>query len=408
MSLMTGASMMCDESLRLRLDRVQSRAMIVGGVGLVLCLGAWLLWPGHFFASYLVGYLFWLGIALGCMGLTMLHHLVGGSWGLVIRRPLEAGAATVPLLALLFLPIAFGIPELYVWARPAGTLGVSSAIRAAYLNEPLFLVRAAGYFGVWTALALLLCGWSSRQDDMSDHRPSERLQRLSGPATVILFAASSFSAIDWVMSLEAPWASSIFGAMLITGEAMATFAMMIVVAGILASSRPMSEIATPGRLNDLGNLLLAFVMLWAYTSFCQYLIVWAGNLREEIPWYLRRTRGGWEWVALALIVCQFFLPFFLLLIRENKRHPRSILRVSILILVMHWVDLVWLVIPASSDPSSPRVPWIEIPLCALSLAAVGGTWTAVFVARLKRLPLVPLNDPSLNEALKHAGDEARG
>ena len=227
---------------------------------------------------------------------------------------------------------------------------------------------------------------------------------MSGPGTVILFAASSFSAIDWVMSLEAPWASSIFGAMLITGEAMATFAMMIVVAGMLASSRPMSEIVTPGRLNDLGNLLLAFVMLWAYMSFCQYLIVWSGNLREEIPWYLRRTGGGWEWVALALIMCQFFLPFFLLLIRENKRHPRSILRVSLLILVMHWVDLVWLVVPASSDPANPQIPWIEVALSAVSLTAVGGAWTAVFVARLKRLPLVPLNDPSLNEALKHTGD----
>jgi hypothetical protein len=401
MSLVTGASMMCDPELRLRLERVQSRSLFVGGVGLVLCLGAWVLWPGHFFAPYLVGYLFWLGIALGCIGLTMLHHLVGGSWGLVVRRPLEAGGATVPVLALLFLPIAFGISNLYVWARPVGPEGVSKALRAGYLNESQFLLRAAGYFGVWTALAFMLGGWSSRQDHMSDHRPSHRLQRLSGPGTVILFAASSFSAIDWVMSLEAPWASSIFGAMLITGEAMATFAMMIVVAGILATSRPMSEIATPGRLNDLGNLLLAFVMLWAYVSFCQYLIVWSGNLREEIPWYLRRTRGGWEWVALSLIVCQFFLPFFLLLIRENKRHPRAILRVSLLILVMHWVDLVWLVIPASSDPADPRIAWIEIPLCALTLIAVGGIWTAVFVGRLKRLPLVPLNDPSLNEALKH-------
>jgi hypothetical protein len=400
MSVMLAASMMCDSELRLRLERVQSIALFVGGASLVLCLGAWVLWPGHFFASYLVGYLFWLGIALGCIGLTMLHHLVGGSWGLVVRRPLEAGGATVPVLALLFLPIAFGISNLYVWARSGGPEGVSTALRAGYLNESLFLLRAAGYFGVWTALAFLLGGWSSRQDHMSDHRASKRLQRLSGPGTVILFAASSFSAIDWVMSLDAPWASSIFGAMLITGEAMATFAMMIVVAGILATSRPMSEIATSGRLQDLGNLLLAFVMLWAYVSFCQYLIIWSGNLTEEIPWYLRRTRGGWEWVGLALIVCQFFLPFFLLLIRENKRHPRAILRVSLLILVMHWVDLVWLVIPALSDPADPRIPWIEIPLSALSLIAVGGIWTAVFIGRLKRLPLVPLNDPSLNEAIK--------
>jgi hypothetical protein len=189
--------------------------------------------------------------------------------------------------------------------------------------------------------------------------------------------------------------------MVITGEAMATFAMMIVIAGILASSQPMTEIASPGRLNDLGNLLLAFVMLWAYMSFSQYLIIWSGNLTEEIPWYLRRTRGGWEWVALGLIVCQFSLPFLLLLIRENKRRQRSLLLVSLLILVMHWVDLVWLVIPASADVDKPQIPWVEILLSAVALVAVGGIWTAVFVARLKRLPLVPLNDPSLNAALEH-------
>jgi hypothetical protein len=399
----TEERMMCGEELRLRLDRLQSRALLVGGVSLVLSLMAWVLWPGHVFAAYLVGYLFWQGIVLGSIGLTMLHHLVGGSWGLVIRRPLEAGAATVPLFALLFLPIAFGIPVLYPWARPDAAERISEHLRAGYLNELLFLVRTAGYFGLWTAIAFLLVGWSSRQDQTSDHRLSRRLQRLSGPGTVILFAASTFSAMDWVMSLEAPWVSSIFGAMVITGEAMATFAVMIVVAAILAESRPMSDIATSERLNDLGNLLLAFVMLWAYTSFCQFLIVWSGNLTEEIPWYLKRTRGGWEWVAIALITCQFFLPFFLLLVRENKRRTRSLLGVCLLILVMHWIDLIWLVIPASSDAASPRIPWIEIPLSALALSGVGGIWIAVFVARLKRLPLVPLNDPSLVEALEHVG-----
>ena len=333
----------------------------------------------------------------------MLHHLVGGSWGLVIRRPLEAGAATVPVLAVLFLPIAFGISTLYPWAQAGSAEITSAAVRTAYLNEPSFLLRAAGYFVAWTALAYLLVAWSGRQDSTTEHMLSRRLQRLSGPGTLILFAASTFSAIDWVMSLEAPWASSIFGAMVITGEAMATFAVMIAAASILAAFRPMSQIATPERLNDLGNLQLAFVMLWAYMSFCQFLIVWSGNLTEEIPWYLKRTRGGWEWVALGLVVCQFFLPFFLLLIRENKRHTRSMLGVSLLILLMHWIDLVWLVVPASTEAASPRVSWTQIGLSAVTLAGLGGIWIAAFVARLKRLPLVPLNDPSLIAALEHTG-----
>jgi hypothetical protein len=403
MSVAPAASMMCDEGLRLRLGRLQTLALFAGGAGLALCLAAWLLWPKHFFAAYLVGYLFWLGIALGSMGLTMLHHLTGGSWGLVIRRPLEAGAATVPLLGVLFLPIAFGMPYLYPWARADLAGSLSTVLKAGYLNETAFLVRAAGYFGIWTSLAFLLIGWSSQQDRMSDHRPSSRLQAISGPGIVILFLAGTFSAIDWVMSLEPPWASTIFGPMLITGEAMATFAAMIVVASLLGSARPMSEIATPGRLNDLGNLLLAFVMLWAYMSFCQYLIVWSGNLKEEIPWYLKRMRGGWEWVALGLIACQFFMPFFLLLVRENKRHPRRIVGVSAIILVMHWVDLVWLVIPASSPVANPQVRWIEIFLSAVALLGVGGLCSALFIARLKSLPLVPLNDPKLIEALEHKG-----
>jgi hypothetical protein len=396
-------NMSSSPELRRRLDLLQTRALVVGVAGLALAAGSWVLWPRQFLAAYLVGYVFWLGIVLGSLGLTMLHHLVGGSWGLVVRRPLEAGAATAPLMALLFVPIALGMPALYPWASAGAAEHISAHLRVAYLNEPLFLARAAGYFGVWTALGLMLAGWSSWQDRTSDHRPSARLQRMSGPGTVILFAASTFSAVDWIMSLEAPWTSTIFGAMVITGEAMATFAAMIVVTAFLSTEKPMSEIATGERLNDLGNLQLAFVMLWAYMSFCQFLIVWSGNLTEEIPWYLKRVRGGWEWVALALVVCQFFLPFFLLLVRENKRHSRSLLGVSLLILLLHWVDLVWLVIPASADVASPRIPWTEIGLSAVTLLGVGGIWVAAFLARLKRLPLVPLNDPSLLRALEHAG-----
>jgi hypothetical protein len=396
--------MMADQELRLRLDRIQKGALFLGCAGLAISLPAWLLWPAHFFPAYLVGYLYWVGIALGCIGLTMLHHLVGGSWGLVIRRPLEAGAATVIPLALLFLPIAFGVRACYPWARP-DVIGHENTLEPnPYLTVPFFLIRATCYFLVWIAMALVLSGWSSRQDSTSDPTLSRRLQRLSAPGTIILFLAGTFSAVDWVMSLEPRWTSTIYGAMLITGDAMATLALMILVAALLASGRPMSEVATPGRLNDLGNLLLAFVMLWAYMSFCQFLIVWSGNLTEEIPWYLRRTRGGWQWVAVALILFQFFLPFFVLLFRENKRNPRSLLGITLWILAMRWVDLTWLVIPASSDPARPVIPWGELSLSAAAVAGVGGIWTAYFIGRLKRGPLVPLGDPTLIEALEHSGD----
>jgi hypothetical protein len=207
------------------------------------------------------------------------------------------------------------------------------------------------------------------------------------------------------MSLEPKWSSTIFGAMLITGEALATFALMIVIAVLLAADRPMREAAAPPRLHDLGNLLLAFVMLWAYMAFSQFLIIWCGDLTEEIPWYLHRTQGGWQSVALLLIVLHFFLPFFVLLSRESKRQSRWLFRVAWIIIVMHLVDLVWLVIPASVDTTHPRIPWGHLPLILVAIAGIGGIWTAAFLWQLKGGPLVPLNDPNLTAIFEQSGDD---
>jgi hypothetical protein len=397
-------NMSAGPELKDALDRIRMRAVFVGCAGLVLCVGAWFLWPAGFYAAYLVGYLYWLGLALGCIGLTMLHHLVGGGWGLVIRRPLEAGALAVIPLAVLFLPIAFGLHALYPWAGAASPGSEPATGNTAYLNPSFFLIRALFYFAVWIALAVVLGGLSSQQDSSEDGAPSRRLRVLGGPGTIVLFLTGTFSAVDWVMSLEPDWISTIYGAMLVTGDAMATLALMIVVSARLSAARPISQIATPGRLNDLGNLLLAFVMLWAYMSYCQFLIIWSGNLIEEIPWYLRRTRGGWEWLALALIVFQFFLPFFVLLFRESKRHPRYLLRITLWILVMRWLDLAWLVLPASADPAQPRFSWVQLAASAAATVGIGGIWTAFFIGRLKRGPLVPVNDPNFVAALERAGD----
>jgi hypothetical protein len=399
-----GSSMIADGELRLRLDRIESRARAAGGLGLVLSLAAWLLWPDRFLPAYLVAYVYWVGLALGCLGLTMLHHLVGGSWGLAVRRPMESGGMTLLPLAFLFAPLALGLARLYPWARPdevAHDPGLQQ--KSLYLNVGFFLLRTLVYFVIWLGFAFLLNGQSAEQDRRADHRPSRRLQALSGPGLALLFLTGTFSAIDWLMSLEPNWSSSIYGALVIVGEALATLAIMIAVIAFLSADRPMAEVVTADRLNDLGNLMLAFTMLWAYMSFMQYLIIWSGNLPEEIPWYLRRTHGGWQWVALALSLFHFFLPFFVLLFRENKRQSRLILRVAILVLVMHWLDLIWLVIPARSDPASPRIPWVELPLSLVAMVGIGGVCTAFFIVQLKGRPLIPLNDPNLNEVIEHAG-----
>jgi hypothetical protein len=300
------------------------------------------------------------------------------------------------------LPLALGIKSLYPWAAGAAVGHEHALEKHPYLSETFFFIRAAIYFAVWIAMAVIWTGQSGRQDATADHGPSRLLQGLSGPGAVILFLTGTFSAIDWGMSLEARWPSTIYGALIIVGDALSTLAFVIAVASWLARARPMAEIATPGRLNDLGNLMLAFVMLWAYMSFCQFLIIWSGNLAEEIPWYLRRTRGAWQWVALALIIFQFFFPFFVLLFRANKTRPGSILPVALWVLVMRCVEIVWLILPAQTDPANPRIPWIELPIALAATAGLGGIWVAVFLGRLKRLPLVPQNDPSLNEALEHA------
>jgi len=389
-----------------RLDRFIARAIQAGAVALAVCFTLGLFLRDDMSAAYLVGFLFWVGIATGCLGLLMLHHLVGGQWGLPIRRPLEAGGMMVFPLALLFLPIALSLGHLYPWAG-------SEAIRSdpalehqkIYLNTVFFLGRALFYFAVWGLFAWLLRRWSLAQDAATDFSPARRLHVLSGPGLVVLFITCSFAAIDWGMSLEPRWASTIYGPMLIVGSALAALAMMILVCTWFLADTTLGDAATPPRLHDLGNLLLAFVMLWAYMSFSQFLIIWAGNLSEETPWYLRRTQGGWQYFAVLLIVAQFFLPFFILLSREAKRKASSLSRVAWVILVMHLVDLTWLILPASSQTSRPHLRWVALPLVALATVGIGAFCTAIFVSLLKRVPLIPLRDPRLGAPAHEPGGE---
>ncbi|WP_165223135.1 hypothetical protein [Aquisphaera insulae] len=391
-----------DDALRAEVAQARSTALMVGGGGLALLLVMGLIWPQPAASSYLVAYLFWTGISLGCLGLTLLHHLVGGQWGLPLRRPLEAGASVIVPMAVLFLPVVLGMSKLYPWTAPelARELGAKATY---YLNPTSFLERAAFYFAAWIALALLANYWSRLQDGTESPAPSRRLQFIAGPAIVVLFLTVSFAAIDWAMSLEPRWASTIYGPMVIVGDVLATMALMILTTVSLSRSREIREVATPSRLADLGNLLLAFTMLWAYMSFSQFLIIWSGNLAEETPWYLRRTAGGWQWVALLLILAQFFLPFLVLLFRDNKRDPKTLKVVASLVLLMHLVDLTWLVIPAFPGASGPAIPWGQLPMILVAMAGVGGIWLAAYLWRLASAPLVPLRDPHLLIALQHTG-----
>jgi hypothetical protein len=401
------ATRMPDDDLRLRLDQAQRLAVIAGAVGLTVCAAAWLFAPSSFYHAYLVGYDFWIGISLGCLGLTMLHHMVGGGWALPIRRPMESAGVTILPMAILFLPVALSLPHLYEWAEPAKVRDDALLLaKSSYLNTGFFLGRTALYFVVWLVMALLIDRLSAAQDRRDDFGPSRWLGRMAAPGLILLFLTGSFAAIDWMMTLEPHWASSIYGAMVVVGQGLATLSMMVLFVVSISDRRPMAQAVTHGRLHDLGNLMLAFTMLWAYMSFSQFLIIWSGNLPEEIPWYLRRARGAWQWIALALIVFHFFLPFFVLLFRENKRYGRLLARAAAWILVMHWLDLVWLIIPASIEVGhdsrqGPLIPWGSVLVSLASLVGVGGVWLAAFLWRLKTWPMVPMNDPNINEALAH-------
>ena len=372
--------------------RLQRRALVVGLAALALCIIGAFISPAQFFRSYLLGYLFWAGVALGCLAILMLQHLSGGAWGMVIRRMLESGSRTLPLMALLFVPLIPGIRQLYGWARPDNAI----PHQAAYLNVPFFLFRAVLYFGVWLSMAYFMNRWSREQDRTGDLRLARRLQMLSGPGLVLYGLTATFAAIDWVMSLEPHWSSSIFGILIIGGQALSAMAFIIAVAVLLAQHEPLSGVLLPGHFHDLGKLLLAFVMLWAYFAFSQLLIVWSGNLPEEIPWYLHRLHGGWGWVGVLLILFHFALPFVLLLSRDLKRNARALALLAVAVIFMRLVDLFWLTAP-EFWPGRFHLHWMDIA----APVGIGGVWLAVFAWQLRGWPLLPIGDRYLEKALEH-------
>jgi hypothetical protein len=341
----------------------------------------------QFFRSYLIAYLFWLGLALGCLPVLMLHHLVGGTWGFSVRRILEAGTRTLPLMAVLFVPLLFGIHSLYEWSHP-DLVARDELLQAkhAYLNVPFFIVRAALYFLVWILLARFLNEWSVEQDRTGSPVLIRRFQLLSAPGIIGWSLAITFASIDWGMSLEPHWFSTIYGMLFIVGQTLAALAFVIAVVVRLSDSPPLSHVVKEEVFQDLGNLLLTFVMLWAYIAFSQYLIIWAGNLPEEIPWYLHRGSNGWQWVAAFLALFHFAVPFVLLLGRANKRNKTFLGRIAIAVLVMRWVDVYWLIAPAFV--SGVRIHVFDV----LLFAVIGGVWFYVFWGQLMRLPILPLRD----------------
>jgi hypothetical protein len=317
--------------------------------------------------------------------------VTGGAWGVAIRRFLEAMIRLLPVMALLFLPIALGLPQLYEWARPEAV--AHDALlqhKHAYLNVPFFLARTAGYFAIWILVERTLVRWSDAQDATTDALPTERLELVSRGGLLVMGLTMSFAAIDWMMSLEPHWSSTIYGVIFMGGSVLTAMALAIVLSALAREGTRLPDAISPDQFHDLGKLMLAFTMLWAYFNYSQFLIIWSGNLPEEISWYLARTSGGWKALTISLVAVQFVLPFIILLSRRVKRRPAALAVVAGGMLVARFVDMFWMVSPAFHEGAF-AIHWLDLA----TFLAVGGLFIGLTIRQLVGRSLVPLHDPSL-------------
>ncbi len=375
------------------------RTLLAGGLLAALSIVGAVLSPTQAMHSYLLGFMLILGLALGSMGMLMTWHLTGGEWGVGIRRILEAATATLPLVALGFIPVVLGVQVNYPWAQP-DVLQHSEHIRqlaGQYFKFSSFVLRGIVYFAGWGVLAFYLLRWSSEQDRPFAREFGPRFRGLSGAGMLIYFWAITFATVDWVMSAALPWYSTIYALIFAVGQGTIAMAFAVVIARALLGHGAMREVLHSRSFHDYGKLLLMFVMIWGWFSYSQWLLIWSGNLPEEIKFYLDRTHGGWEYVAFALIIGHFAIPFALLLSRGLKQDANRLVWVAAWLLLMRYLDLYWNIEPNYS-PQRFHFSWMDavIPL------AMAGLWASVFFRNLGRRPLVALYDPHLRAVLsKH-------
>jgi hypothetical protein len=393
--------------------RIYQRSLMVG---VVFAIGSVLLAimnPDQFYRGYLLGFMCWLGVALGSMAILMIRHLTGGGWGMVIRRILGAAMRTLPLLAILFIPIIIGVAQhrIYPWAMPLDSvrdpyikehLEKHGFIKDAYLNFSGFLIRAIIYFAIWNVLSFLLSMWSRQTDRPGAPDNTQKFKAVAGPGLILYAFTISFAAIDWVMSLDPSWISTIFGLIILIGEVLSAMCFAVVVERILFNYKPMSEMLKPEFVHDHGKWMLTFIMVWAYFSFSQWLIIWAGNLPNEITFYTKRLSFGWGKIGLFLVLFHFAVPFVILLSRPFKRNIRKLVWLAIWLILMRWLDLFWIIEPNFSKGLAVTIADLVVPI------AIGGIWLAYFFRNLNALPLLPAYDASAGEVLEEDPNHPRG
>lgn len=386
-----------NETVESRLQSLQQMFLVVGLVALALTLTGAFFNRTQFFFSYLFGYLFWLGLSLGCFLVTMIHQLAGGRWGYPTRRFLEAGSLVLPLMVVLFIPVFFGLPDLYPWARPA-ELAAEKVLRHrhAYENSWAYILRSICFLVLWSWMAFCLRKWSLQQDRTDDAVPTRKARTLSGPGIVLYGLLGTLAYVDWVMSLEKHWYSTMFAVIIIIGQILVAYAFSAILLACFKDHQPFAGLLTRTHFHHLGNLLLTFVLFWTYVSFGQLLIVYSGDIPNELKWYLHRIAGDWKLVVAALAIFHFFVPFYLLLFRTVKRHVIPLTFLAGLLFVVHLVQIYWLVMPALHSDRI-IVSWMDLT----APVGIGGLWLALFLSRLRAAPLILLKDPGLQFAFKY-------
>ena len=378
---------------------IGQRALIIGVIFSIGALVLAFLRPDEFYRGYLLGYMDWLGVALGSMAIVMIRHLTGGGWGTVIRRVLGAAMRTLPVLAILFIPIIIGVLQHrnYPWLLPLDAiqdphirehLQKHSFIKGAYLNPAGFIIRAILYLAIWNILSFLLSMWSKQTDKPGAPDNTQKFKAVAGPGLILYAFTITFAVIDWAMSFDPSWISTIFGLIILAGELLSAICFAIVVERILVDYKPMSEMLKPEFVHDHGKWTLTFIMLWAYFSFSQWLIIWAGNLPNEISFYLKRISNGWGYVAVFLPLFHFCVPFVILLSRPFKRNIRKLVWLAVWLLFMRFVDLFWIVEPNFSKHFTITIADIVVPI------AIGCIWIFFYCRNLAALPMLPAYDVS--------------
>ena len=394
---------MSENQLSQNLSRVQRFAFLIGLAGIALMGVGFTIDSEQFYRSYLIGYLYWLAPTLGSLGLILLHTMTGGAWGFAIHRLLEASMRNIGWMALLFAPILLGVPALYEWSHPE-VVAEDPILqhKSLYLNRSFFSVRAVVFFGVWIFFTTAMLRLQARYDRRMDVKALRTMKTVSGLGLGLYILTMSFAAFDWGMSLEPHWFSTIYGVLFVIGQGLSTLCMSVFIASRIARYEPFSRWISKNHFHDLGNLVMAFVMLWAYVSFSQFLIIWSGNLPEETPWYLARIGHGWQGIALFLVVFHFAVPFLILVNRRVKRSMGFLSKLCLFLFVLRFVEIFWLIKPAflhhGHGHSHFAIHWMDV----VAPLAIGGLWLGSFLRNLRGRPLVSLQDAKLLGELEEA------